>query len=68
MRAEYWKNMELLAGLMQNYKIDPNDFLKLYMILIFCAPKDLDLLDALNNLPGRKLVYTNGTAPYAKRY
>ena len=29
-------------------------------------PKDLDLLDALNNLPGRKLVYTNGTVPYAR--
>ena len=29
-------------------------------------PKDINLLDALNNLPGRKLIYTNGTVPYAR--
>ena len=56
-----------LAGLMQNYKIDPNDFLKVVHDIDFSMlPKDLDLLDALNNLPGRKLVYTNGTVPYAR--
>ena len=68
MRAEYWKKYGTsLAGLMQNYKIDPNDFLKVVHDIDFSMlPKDLDLLDALNNLPGRKLVYTNGTVPYAR--
>ena len=68
MRAEYWKKYGTsLAGLMQNYKIDPNDFLKVVHDIDFSVlSKDLDLLDALNNLPGRKLVYTNGTAPYAR--
>ena len=67
-RAEYWKKYGTsLAGLMQNYKIDPNDFLKVVHDIDFSMlPKDLDLLDALNNLPGRKIVYTNGTVPYAK--
>ena len=68
MRAEYWKKYGTsLAGLMQNYEIDPNDFLKVVHDIDFSVlPKDLDLLDALNNLPGRKLVYTNGTVPYAR--
>ena len=68
MRAEYWKKYGTsLAGLMQNYKIDPSDFLKFVHDIDFSVlPKDLDLLDALNNLPGRKLVYTNGTVPYAR--
>ena len=68
MRAEYWKKYGTsLAGLMQNYEIDPNDFLKVVHDIDFSVlRKDLDLLDALNNLPGRKLVYTNGTVPYAR--
>ena len=68
MRAEYWKKYGTsLAGLMQNYEIDPNDFLKVVHDIDFSVlPKDLDLLDALNNLPGRKLVYTNGSVPYAR--
>ena len=68
MRAEYWEKYGTsLAGLMQNYEIDPNDFLKVVHDIDFSVlSKDLDLLDALNNLPGRKLVYTNGTAPYAR--
>ena len=68
MRALYWKKYGTsLAGLMQNYKIDPDDFLKSVHDIDFSVlPKDLNLLDALNNLPGRKLVYTNGTVPYAK--
>ena len=67
-RAEYWKKYGTsLAGLMQNYKIDPSDFLKVVHDIDFSVlPKDLDLLDALNNLPGKKLVYTNGTVPYAR--
>jgi len=68
MRAEYWKKYGTsLAGLMQNYKIDPDDFLNIVHDIDFSVlSKDLNLLDALNNLPGRKLVYTNGTVPYAR--
>ncbi len=68
MRVEYWKKYGTsLAGLMQNYKIDPDDFLNnVHDIDFSVLPKDLNLLEALNNLPGRKLVYTNGTVPYAR--
>ena len=68
MRAVYWEKYGTsLAGLMKNYKIDPEDFLSIVHDIDFSVlPKDLNLLDALNNLPGRKLVYTNGTVPYAK--
>ena len=68
MRAAYWKKYGTsLAGLMQNYKIDPDDFLTTVHDIDFSVlQKDPNLLDALNNLPGKKLVYTNGTAPYAR--
>ena len=69
MRAEYWKKYGTsLAGLMQNYKIDQDDFLEVVHDIDFSVlPKDVNLLKALNNLPGRKLVYTNGTVPYARQ-
>ena len=52
---------------MQNYKIDPDNFLSIVHDIDFSVlSKDLNLLDALNNLPGRKLIYTNGTVPYAR--
>ena len=68
MRGEYWKKYGTsLAGLMRNYKIDPDDFLNIVHDIDFSVlSKDLNLLDALNNLPGRKLIYTNGTVPYAR--
>ena len=68
MRAAYWKKYGTsLAGLMQNYKIDPDDFLTTVHDIDFSVlQKDPNLLDALSNLPGKKLVYTNGTAPYAR--
>ena len=69
MRSAYWKKYGTsLAGLMRNYKVDPDDFLKVVHDIDFSVlSKDINLLDALNNLPGRKLVYTNGTVPYAKQ-
>ena len=68
MRAAYWKKYGTsLAGLMRNYKIDPDDFLNIVHDIDFSVLyKDRVLLEALNNLPGKKLVYTNGTAPYAR--
>ena len=48
MRAEYWKKYGTsLAGLMQNYKIDPSDFLKFVHDIDFSVlPKDVALVDA----------------------
>ena len=68
MRAVYWEKYGTsLAGLMQNHQIDPEDFLNVVHDIDFSVlSKDLNLSNSLNKLPGRKLVYTNGTAPYAR--
>ena len=67
MRAEYWKKYGTsLAGLMQNHKVDPEEFLSVVHDIDFSVlTRDSNLLNSLNKLPGRKLVYTNGTVPYA---
>ena len=68
LRYEYWQKYGTsLAGLMQNFKIDPEHFLEVVHDIDFSVlSKDSKLLDALNKLPGRKIVYTNGTAQYAR--
>lgn len=57
-----------LSGLMRHHKIDPHHFLD------FVHDIDLDRLEAdpaliehIGALPGRKLIFTNGDAPYARR-
>ena len=68
LRYEYWQKYGTsLAGLMQNFKIDPDHFLEVVHDIDFSVlSKDSKLLGALNELPGRKIVYTNGTAQYAR--
>ena len=68
LRYEYWQKYGTsLAGLMQNFKIDPDHFLEVVHDIDFSVlSKDPKLLNALNELPGRKIVYTNGTVPYAR--
>ena len=68
MRYEYWQKYGTsLAGLMKNFKIDPDHFLKVVHDIDFSVlSKDFKLLNALDKLPGRKIVYTNGTVPYAR--
>ncbi len=57
-----------LSGLMAERAIDPHEF------LAFVHDVDMDrlspndrLVEAIARLPGRKLVFTNGDAPYATR-
>ena len=68
MRYEYWQKYGTsLAGLMKNFKIDPDHFLEIVHNIDFSVlSKDPKLLNALGKLPGRKIVYTNGTVPYAR--
>jgi len=68
LRYEYWQKYGTsLAGLMKNFKIDPDHFLEVVHDIDFSVlSKDSKLLKALNKLPGRKIVYTNGTVPYAR--
>ena len=67
-RYEYWQKYGTsLAGLMKNFKIDPDHFLEVVHDIDFSVlSEDSKLLNALNELPGRKIVYTNGTVPYAR--
>ncbi len=57
-----------LKGLIENHQIDPHDFLN-YVHDIDFAPVERDerLRIAIDALPGRKIVYTNGDKPYAEK-
>ncbi len=57
-----------LAGLMNEHDIDPHDFLAdVHDVPLDCVKADQRLATALARLPGRKFVFTNGDAPYARR-
>lgn len=69
LRHHYWKTYgTTLAGLMREHSIDPSPYLHAVHDISFdvLAP-DLELAARIAALPGRKIVYTNGTAPYAGR-
>jgi putative hydrolase of the HAD superfamily len=56
-----------LRGLMTVHKIDPRDFLDhVHRIDLAAIPRDAALGAALAALPGRKLVFTNGTVKHAE--
>lgn len=57
-----------LAGLMHHHGIDPHHFLDyVHDISLDRLTHDADLAAHIAALPGRKLVFTNGDAPYARR-
>ena len=57
-----------LAGLMRNHGVDPHDFLQnVHDIPLDLVQRNDRLGAALDRLPGRKFVFTNGDAPYARR-
>lgn len=57
-----------LSGLMAEREIDPHDFLAYVHDVDMSALNPNDrLVEAIARLPGRKLVFTNGDAPYAGR-
>lgn len=68
-RHRYWKKYgTTLGGLMAEHKVDPHDYLD------FVHDVDLGLLSAdpvlaadISRLPGRKIIFTNADAPYARR-
>ncbi|WP_282077987.1 pyrimidine 5'-nucleotidase [Epibacterium ulvae] len=69
LRATYWRQYgTTLAGLMREHQIDPDPYLvavhDVDMSHLTLAP---DLAGHIAALPGRKIVYTNGSAPYARR-
>ncbi len=57
-----------LAGLMKSHAIDPTHFLEdVHDIPLDRVGRDDRLSAALSRLPGRRFVFTNGDAPYARR-
>jgi putative hydrolase of the HAD superfamily len=57
-----------LSGLMAHHTVDPHDFLDFVHDIDMARLKpDPALNEAIGALPGRKLVFTNGNAPYAQR-
>ena len=57
-----------LSGLMAEHDIDPHEFLAdVHAIEMDALNEDRRLVESLARLPGRKLIFTNGDAPYARR-
>jgi putative hydrolase of the HAD superfamily len=57
-----------LAGLMKDHGVDPHDFLNdVHSIPLDRIQCDESLASSLGRLPGRKFVFTNGDATYARR-
>ena len=57
-----------LAGLMAEHNVDPHAFLaEVHDIEFDVLTHDAPLAAAIARLPGRKLIFTNGDAPYAVR-
>jgi putative hydrolase of the HAD superfamily len=67
-KAHFHEHGTTLAGLMKDHDVDPHDFLQdVHAIPLDRVSPDPRLATGLARLPGRKFVFTNGDAPYARR-
>lgn len=69
LRKHYWEvHGTTLSGLMREHGIEPDPFLTAVHDISFDALQpDHELASLIKNLPGRSIVYTNGTKPYAEQ-
>ena len=69
LRAHYWQLYgTTLAGLMHEHGLDPDPYLvDVHDISFDALTPDPGLRAAIAALPGRRIVYTNASAPYAER-
>jgi len=69
LRKHYWHTHgTTLAGLMREHDVDPEPYLvDVHDISMDSLTPDPKLATAIRALPGRRIVYTNGSAPYAER-
>lgn len=67
LRRDYWARYgTTLAGLMTHHDVDPEDYLiDVHDIAFDALTPDPHLAELIATLPGRRIVYTNGSAPYA---
>ena len=67
-KAHFHQHGTTLAGLMKDHEIDPHDFLTdVHDVPLDRVQPDDRLSRLLPLLPGRRFVFTNGDAPYARR-
>lgn len=67
-KAHFHAHGTTLAGLMAEHGVDPHHFLEdVHAIPLDRVAADQRLARGLGRLPGRKFVFTNGDAPYARR-
>lgn len=69
LRRHYWALYgTTLAGLMQEHGVDPAPYLTdVHDISLTHLEPDATLAARIRALPGRRIVYTNGSRPYAER-
>lgn len=69
LRKHYWREHgTTLAGLMQEHGVDPDPYLVAVHDISFAPLEpDAELAARIQDLPGKRIVYTNGSAPYAER-
>ncbi|MGJ8625572.1 MAG: pyrimidine 5'-nucleotidase [Sulfitobacter sp.] len=69
LRMHYWETHgTTLAGLMREHGVDPEGYLvDVHDISMDSLTPDPGLAQTIRDLPGRRIVYTNGCAPYAER-
>jgi putative hydrolase of the HAD superfamily len=67
-KAHFHAHGTTLAGLMKEHGVDPHHFLEdVHAIPLDRVGSDQGLARGLGRLPGRKFLFTNGDAPYARR-
>ncbi|MEP4199102.1 MAG: pyrimidine 5'-nucleotidase [Aliishimia sp.] len=68
LRKHYWRTYgTTLAGLMREHDVDPGPYLTdVHDISFHPLTPDPALAAYIKALPGRRIVYTNGCAPYAQ--
>ena len=67
-KAHFHQHGTTLAGLMSEHGVDPHEFLDdVHAIPLDRVQCDDRLASALTRLPGRRFVFTNGDAAYARR-
>ena len=67
-KAHFHQHGTTLAGLMKEHAVDPDDFLgDVHAIPLDRVQYDARLAKALARLPGRRFIFTNGDASYARR-
>ncbi len=69
LRGHYWRLYgTTLAGLIAEHAVDPGPYLaEVHEIDFSVIPADATLAARIAALPGRRVIYTNGTEPYARR-